>query len=147
MSILTENRRPRGFGKVTLSLMLAVFLIVQESTAKKEVQGNSDALEIGTIICTPLDNHDVKWFKCIQFCQSINVYHLVSQTMLLLSLRLLNNETLFRILPKTKPETITENDVHRQQTSFVIMTWHRFQWKRSLLTCLLSPIEQTKLGL
>ena len=36
------------------------------------------ALEIGKIICTPEDSHDTKWFKCVECCQSINTYHLVS---------------------------------------------------------------------
>lgn len=68
-------------GHLLFLCMTAIILVFPEGTnAGSDVKDipPGEALEIGKIVCTPEKSHDKKWFKCIECCQSINSYHLVS---------------------------------------------------------------------
>jgi hypothetical protein len=65
---------------ITLTIVFLCFLDSSIAGPTIDIQGASQALEIGKIVCTPDPSHDKKWFKCIECCQSINVYHLVSES-------------------------------------------------------------------
>jgi len=65
-------------------MMMSVMLMVAEGKKVGKDGGaipSSEATEIGKIICTPEEFHDDKWFKCIECCQSINAYTLVTFTL------------------------------------------------------------------
>lgn len=64
-----------------LHLIVTFFILITlcKISTGEDGQSKSDAELIGRIICEPSDKHDETWFKCIECCQSINCYFLVSR--------------------------------------------------------------------